>query len=245
MSGAFRLLRGRLTRRLPQRRSIVTLHQEPPLDSSIPERPCSIALVQDRGLYGEISAQFWEDQCLEIIPTQLGMPFASLEVDAQENSLATDIASLSNPLVVLVARGPLVSWWAQLYLESYSLAGLVLVDPLPLEEPNPDLVDQLIESSADAFLDGVYLNHLYEAQNRPLLLEPGAVPMMVVQSRKDAIFSQGANQTADRHRFVAAENSRKKESSTGEVPILTLEDDYAIESMLRDSIAPWIESQVL
>ena len=115
-------------------RNIVTFQAEPPLESSVPERPCSVALVQDRGFYGEISSQLWEDQLLQLVPNAFGMSFASLEIAAQEE-LQQDLSNTvtMNPLVVLIARGPLVSWWAQLYLESYPLAGMILVDPLPLD----------------------------------------------------------------------------------------------------------------
>lgn len=220
------------------KRSIVTFQAEPPLDSTVPERPCSIALAQDRGLYGELSAQLWEDQCSTMIPNEFGMTFASLELERQED-LEADLTSLSTPQAVLVARGPLVSWWAQLHLESYSLAGVILIDPLMLYNGDPELVDQVIQASEDAFLDGVYLNQLYyEAQNRPLLLEPGPVPMVIIQSRSEYVFEEGVQQTIQRHGIDEAEESTS-------VPIITLKDDRDLESTVRDSLVPWIENRVL
>ena len=103
------------------------------------ERPETMVLVESSLYKGS-----WEEAFTAFFTSQ-GMHFASLNITTTsdgsgttlgsiEQTLAHDLSDLSeSAYTVLVARGPIQSLVAQYYLESLPLVGLVLVDPLILQ----------------------------------------------------------------------------------------------------------------
>jgi hypothetical protein len=200
------------------RRSLLTLPiTTPPLDSTVPENIYTIILTEDGGLYPES----WHEQCSTKLPIEHGISYTNF-------SLTTDTESDSNSSLfhqglqemkqelstehlgttggILVARGPWMSWLAQFHLESMSLAGVVLVDPLPLEDRNSlnqmELLYQKrgIENSLEYKMYRDYVAHFKDNWGATALqLEPGSVPMLVLQSFNRPAFDKAAIKTADRH----------------------------------------------
>jgi hypothetical protein len=259
--------------RLGRSRTIVTLLEEPPIDSNIPERPLTVVLVQDNPLYGTVSTTQWRDQ-LRITATQeFGMSFASLDLGIPNSTddmyggleeLQNDLSQLMAPQVLIMARGPLVSWWSQLHLEDFSLAGLILVDPLVPVSQGVAFADkqQLLWNYVTDRVSKHGENPDYsrtiaslffsceELQNhRQLLLEPGTIPMMVISSH--SLFDVAADRTAERHRLYS-ETDKDDDvlSRPGGVPTLTIptrndrDHQLPIAACFRQSIGPWIESRV-
>lgn len=269
-------------------RSIVTFIEEPPLHSTIPERPCIVALVQDNGFYDKKSTNQWQDALRHVGPNQLGITVANFEwndlrkptADDNRNileqgleALQMDMDQLMSPHVILVARGPLVSWVSQLYLESFSVAGLVLVDPLPLDDNadnddnnnddnilDADQFSQAIQDYANDF-PGVLHEHTHlenflsdtnskQGARRPLLLEPGAVPTMIVQSIPVPLFIAGSQQTADRHRLSTLDRQipEDDEDVESDVPKIHLDaqaNETDVHDFLQHKLSAWIERRVL
>lgn len=134
-----------------------------------------------------------------------------------EENLKVDIGQLPFPL--LVARGPVLSLVAQYYLESLPLSGLVLIDPLilPDHERFPNSVGQMKQSATKMlemlqnqtsglpFRDRISLTDKNDVRaelaainelatgttwNRPLRLEPGTVPMMVLSTVGKGVYPE-------------------------------------------------------
>jgi hypothetical protein len=211
------------------------------------------------------------------------MPFGSLSLnstlsewpgqqEALEESLLelrSDLAQFLNPQIALIARGPLVSWVAQLHLESNPLAGLILIDPLPLDEPeNTDVVQAInflakSHSSARTTQQLQTLHNNRDTDIRPLLLEPGSVPMMLFHSFLDQNYINAVHRTAERHRMSddddelhtlqAGEEGNTTESNIeihpGEIPILSLSESLAqstsIGETFQTTMLPWIKIRAL
>ena len=125
-----------LSRQKPSRcttvRGILTSIQEPPINSSVPEHPCTLILAQDDGL--DDSDQ-WKS-CFETVTnhgfSQAQWSTQATDLDSALVEMGQDLSPIPSP--VWIARGPWTSWMAQFYLESLHLSGLVLVDPLPLDQ---------------------------------------------------------------------------------------------------------------
>jgi hypothetical protein len=224
------------------RRSLLTSVLEPPLNSSVPERPCTVILAQDEYFYksaswdGHFSQKLTQDYGLSYAQWQLST--AHTDFDSALQEMSRDLSSI--PSQVLVARGPWVSWMAQFYLESLSLAGLVLVDPLPLD--NTEAVRQLealfqnLETPPPASyaLFEEFVNHW---DHWSLQLEPGAVPMMVVSTKPE--LESAALRTVQRH-------SNEKDGGRGRrstVPFVKLQGGDA--EKILPTIAAWIDEQVI
>lgn len=171
----------------------------PPLDSL--EKPCSFVLMEDQGLYEDNWTHFFQ----AVIPKNYGMSFASItfpeerEFDKMLEVMKFDLKTIND--AVLVARGPLSSWCAQFYLESFSLQGLVMIDPV--------LFDQIEGSAWDVTKkmhkkpegqDKPWNGQLFQvAQSKSLNLEPNAVPMLVLHSLDDETCAKNAMSVAKRH----------------------------------------------
>lgn len=207
------------------RRSLLTLPiTTPPLESSIPEKIYTIILTEDRGLY----PASWHEQLSTKLPTEHGISYTNFslttETDTESDADATASSvslfhqglqemkqelsadNLRTTGGILVARGPWMCWMAQFYLESLSLAGLVLVDPLPLEDRNSlNQMDLLYDKRGmqDSLEYKMYKNYVQHYKDNwgatALQLEPGSVPMLVLQSFNRPAFDKAAIKTADRH----------------------------------------------
>jgi hypothetical protein len=222
-----RLLRGRglivpsATTTSVYRRSLLTLPiTTPPLDSTVPEKIYTIILTEDGGLYPES----WHEQCSTKLPIQHGISYTNFslttDTDAeptasskslfhlglQEMKKELSAENLGTTGGILVARGPWMCWMAQFHLESMPFAGLVLVDPLPLQDRNSlnqmELLYQKrgMENSLEYKMYKNYVAHFKDNWGATALqLEPGVVPMLVLQSFNRPAFDKAAIKTADRH----------------------------------------------
>lgn len=170
---------------------------EPPLASTIPEKPYTLVLVEDEGLYDTS----WQSSLRESLPQNYGIQYCSQSLnlsslDSALDEMGEDFATM--PSVVLLARGPLVSWVAQYYLESLPLTGLIMVDPMMMDS-SPESIEEV---------KGLYRTkndlHLFDqirsgAESRPLKLEAGVVPMLVWKTSTSRVLQASADLTAERH----------------------------------------------
>jgi hypothetical protein len=217
---------------------------DPPLYSDILERPCTVLLVEDRNIY----QTSWREAFQEKIPKEYGMSFGYLELSTAPKSVDEGLKEMNTELpafhdAVLVARGPFVSWYAQFFLESFPLKGLVLVDPLCFDRVDEqdlatnrlerDLQDHGLESAREfQQLQAIY-NGL---ETRKLKLEPNAVPMRVFQTFPDPGYASAAVETAERH-----------SDSDGPFGIVCVRDfslSNNIDEIMVD-IRNWIDQDVL
>jgi hypothetical protein len=191
---------------------------EPPLDSQVKEKPCTVVLMEDendlRSYTDETDTRIpmpsWLSRFQSKIPTEYGMSFASIHFQqrydelngTQESQLTipecvnalktSDLPKLSD--AVVVSRGWFSSLCALYYLESYPLRGLIMVNPLSF---HLDDVDDEQHHSFPQFI--LHENwHRFENCNE-LLLEPNAVPMMVVSTIPATSWIRAAHNVADRH----------------------------------------------
>lgn len=197
-------------------RRIVTLSQEPWIvDKSgnlIRERAYSVLLMEDSlpyllNHYANTVASSWSQVFRDFFPPR-GVPFkySSLSnisaTDDKETLISQVMSELIHDIVqeegsmpsstVLVTRGPILSLVAQYYLESWPLAGLVMIDPLLLPPPHlTSTASQLLEhiTKSQCPIDTTQVCYLALLQqlsdgrySRKLQLEPGSVPMCVWSS---------------------------------------------------------------
>jgi hypothetical protein len=234
---------------------------EPPLDSKILEKPCTVILMQDPdGLY----PTSWHDQLSTKLPTEHGISYTSFSLSRpkkdndsslklfqqglQEMKQELSAENVGTTGGILVARGPWMSWMAQFHLESLSLAGLILVDPLPLDDRScSNQLDMLYRkhelcNSVEYELYQDYVAQHWAVENSPecnLQLEPGSVPMLVLQSMHRPAFDKAAVVTAQRHENL--------EGPFGEVLHYKLDakrDDPKDENVPA-ILASWINHHVL
>ena len=142
------------------RRSLLTVSNiaEPPLDSDVVEKPCTVILMEDihhqisiDNEHNDAAKTSWLPTFESKLPTQFGMSFGSISFQHGEDDNSAPITSVKDCVnalkasqlsrihdAVLVARGPFSSICAQYYLESLPLQGLVLVDPILLGDDDYD-----------------------------------------------------------------------------------------------------------
>jgi hypothetical protein len=177
---------------------------EPPLDSQVLEKPCSVILMEDRAIYKDS----WHEPFQSAIPRDYGMSFASISFpegysfDQMLGELKDDLPTIHD--AVLVARGPLSSWCSQLYLESFPLQGLVMVDPMLINQVDAATMHTMFqEMLPSGYTSQVELGHwnglINGAQARELKLEPNAVPMLVVNVEDGEAWKRAAHAVARRH----------------------------------------------
>jgi hypothetical protein len=72
---------------------------------------------------------FYNDAC----PDDSSITTTKMTFDMALSTMKNDFRTLGSllPQPILVARGPVLSWMAQFYLESLPLAGLIMIDPIP------------------------------------------------------------------------------------------------------------------
>lgn len=212
------------------RRRIMTVSVEPPPASTVPERPCEVVLAQDSSLYPSC----WQEPFSQILPQECGIHFCSVSIDSGSlqgglDILRQDLATLSN--VVLVARGPLVSLLGQYYLESLPLAGLVMVDPILISHVGP--LQKIKYSLQPHSLQHEFVERILTCQeDRPLKLEPRAVPLLIFRTINDPMFQEAADDVALYH-------------GDGEIPVhdISSTEQDALDTIER--IAEWIDESVL
>jgi len=217
--------------------------------------------MEDPAIYRES----WIESFRSSIPVDYGMSFASITFP-QESSFNETLQELKDDLLllndaVLVARGPLSSWRAQFYLESFSLKGLIMVDPALLEKGvfgghEAEAIAKLQEHSGDGDGDGdgngdgdgdgrggtssgdlerACWNDLFRgAQERRLLLEPDVVPMLVLHTHDNAACERSVVRVAERH-------SGDEGSRFGDVTVRPVPQGDNNERLMTE-IDEWIES---
>lgn len=185
------------------RRSMLTHIEEPDLTSLVPERPCTVVLAEEEGFYPS-SWTSWRSSFVQ----EHGFSFAQLQLvessdlDSALRELSRDISSLIATNCVLISRGPMMSSLAQFYLESLPLAGLVMVDPLPLDntESVKALERHYAEQTVVPIASLLFNDYVEHYAHWTMKLEPGSVPMMIIMTQNDnKIYANGAENTKRRH----------------------------------------------
>mmetsp|Transcript_9633 Transcript_9633/g.28865 ORF Transcript_9633/g.28865 Transcript_9633/m.28865 type:complete len:334 (+) Transcript_9633:77-1078(+) len=284
-------------------RSVVTTALiEPPLDSDIPERPCTVILATDppspfqqQQHHQQSSSKphslrcppgtagvAWEQSFCDMVPRRLGMSCGAISwsssVPPTMNSnndgadtwlqwiqhdglheMTSDLhqVQMMGGHVVLIANGPWSSWMAQWYLESHALAGLVMINPLVVDVADHEQQQHQTQFELLGHNDlpnawELLFGNVPHTQPRPLLLEPGAVPMMVVKTssssndHEDTIWTQHAQATAQRHSLRLLNGSYENDDDDV-VPVARwiIEDNTdSVDVLVETILVPWIESHV-
>ena len=118
-------------------------------------------------------------------------------MDERVEEMKMDLATRFHDAVV-VARGPIASWTALLYLESLPLKGLVCVDPIPFDATTPTTTEHRGATTTDSRTARSMLLDTYSTTSDPIVfqifdeilsddartlqLEPNAVPMLILHS---------------------------------------------------------------
>lgn len=228
------------------RRTILTPTVEPPVN--VVERPFALVLSEDPGFYPQNSS--WRKCFQQEFPQRHGISYATHQFSGMVNSfdaavseLKMDLASGDQPPPVLVARGPWISWVAQFYLESLPLAGLIMVDPLPLDDTKG--IDQFQSYFRERGLDQTREYRMFQEFQEHwghwmLQLEAGSVPMGVFYTVNRPGFQRCAESTAYRHSLsdgpfgaVCAE----------QIPLMNSPEEHAQEAM--EYFHEWLDEHVL
>ncbi|KAG7366250.1 hypothetical protein IV203_028920 [Nitzschia inconspicua] len=190
---------------------------EPPLDCQVIEKPCTILLMEDQDTRSYdntntlMTTSSWRQTFQSKLPYECGISFASLSFPGQSDNesliddwsklkisdCVTTMKSSNLPLdTVLVTRGWFSSTCALYYLESLSLQGLIMIDPISFHSTNVEN-----NSPDDNVLQQYILREhsiRFEDLNE-LKLEPNAVPMLVVSTIPLPSWLQAAQTMADCH----------------------------------------------
>jgi hypothetical protein len=227
-------------------RTLLTQAVEPCPSSDVPERPCTVILAEHPDLYGGNS---WHPVFQGRFPADFGVtyrhwsmdPSRALTVDDALNQLMNDLSTI--PDAVLVARGPWMSWLSQFFLESLPVKGLVMVDPMPLDDKRGIELFQAQYREAkltESIEYRLFQDFLMHWDHWTLKLEPGSVPMLVLVSRTGSEVRSLAEETARRHSVVDC-------GDDSEVPVVDLVaeelDGRAVEAVV--AVSDWIEYRVL
>lgn len=133
-----------------------------------------------------------------------------------------------------------MSWLAQFYLESLPLAGLVMIDPMPLDMQH--FVNQFelqYTNHKDSPEYRMFQDFAQHWDHWSLKLEPGAVPMLIAITKPRSVWEKAAKATA----------ARQEGGRFGPVPICKLiqkkqNEDFYLENVV-DEFADWIQERVL
>jgi hypothetical protein len=223
----------------------VTAIQEPPLDCEVLEKPCTLVLLEDPCPYQTP----WHESLQSSVPTIHGMSYASLTfgssygLDGMIEEMKADLPAIHD--AILVTRGPIASWVALFYLESFPLKGLVMVDPISFDHRKNEVGDDDVEKFSREILQhfgstekkkteeiAAYRFLVQEAAAKRLKLEPNSVPILVVQSIDNLVFEASCQQVAERH--------SDPDGPFGEVMIKQVFDDDPDPAVY--AIDDWVES---
>lgn len=230
---------------------------ETPLDSTVMEKPYTVILMED-----DVSDSFfhfdcditdaentissWDEDFRSRIPRDYGMSFCSISLQLKQSSIskalealkASQLTSISD--AILVARGPCSSLLAQYYLESFSLKGLVVIDPILLQEQEETEESKLLYS----LVSEIYSDDLDSLERfHSLKVEPNAVPMMVVRTISDDSKHLSAWKSSSLH---VAERHGDPDGPYGSVPVLDRSNDEseAFCHDLLEHINNWIDEEL-
>ena len=174
----------------------------------------------------------WMETFRSKIPRKYGMSFGSISIDRrrrqQQNRLDCNGDDNDEPVLllfdellkslkhselptindaVLIARGPVASLYAQYYLESCSLQGLIMIDPILIND-NPrdnndgnDGDDDTIALLRSRILhDNEHDQDQDRFRSKKLLIESNSVPMMVVLTvPNNKVWNRASRFVATRH----------------------------------------------
>mmetsp|Transcript_19266 Transcript_19266/g.44631 ORF Transcript_19266/g.44631 Transcript_19266/m.44631 type:complete len:394 (+) Transcript_19266:172-1353(+) len=199
----------------------------------------------------------WIPTFRSIVPRKHGMSFGSICLDWQQHlggipSITNGLQSLTSsqlPTIsdaILVARGPVASLCAQYYLESFSLQGLIMIDPILVDDSEEGGDGNSSDSEAITSL----LYRIYQGQDcddmdrfrsARLLVEPNSVPMMVILTvPNDHAWNRSSRLVATRH--------GDPDGPYGSIPIVDLTNlDVTEETMamtVLDCINTWVEESL-
>ena len=247
----------------PQCRTIISSIVEPPLDSQVIEKPFTVLLMEDQQFLFDYSNDesninnngitSWRESFQKSISRNYGMSFAYLSynvdhhhqqeessssssflIDAILEQLKVDLQNI--PDAVLVTKGPISSWFGQLYLESFSLKGLVMVDPVLFD-------NQEETTNVRKFWDDETSTNfellLLEATKRKLMVEPNSVPMLILSSEGSSENNnmEAASLVAKRHSDV--------DGPFGQILVASVEDTIQDDQKQPvDMICDWIDDTI-
>ena len=229
---------------------------ETPLDSTVMEKPYTLILMEDDvsdsffhcdsvTTDAETTISSWDEDFRSRIPRDYGMSFCSISLQLKQSSIskalgalkASELTTVSDAIVV--ARGPCSSLLAQYYLESFSLKGLVMIDPVLLQQPETEESKLLYSLVSEIYRDDVDSLELFHS----LKVEPNAVPMMVVRTISDDSKHFSAWKSSSLH---VAERHGDPDGPYGSVPVLdrSRDDSEAFCHDLLEHIDNWIEKEL-
>jgi hypothetical protein len=183
----------------------------------VKERPCTLILTEEPVMFqlgGEAStsdvtdssnslkeASSWHESFSKTVPSEYGIAYTKwsfssadpASFDVALSALKKDFTASRLQQPILVTRGPVLSWLAQFYLESLPLAGLIMVDPLPLnDEKACALYEKYHKNHRTSAGDesashpepfyAIYTDYVNYWDHWTLKLESGSVPMMVLST---------------------------------------------------------------
>lgn len=204
---------------------------DPPIDK--PERPCTLVLAEDSYLNGNRS---WSES-FSTLPADFGVPFTQQTtsgdtLDGVLLEMKQDLETIAQP--ILVTRGPWTSWMAQFYLEGMPLAGLIMVDPLMLDQQHSCEQYETLVVEKSVQESKLFQEFCAHWDHWALQLEPGAVPMQVVSTAPTWSWQfEQATETALRH----------GNGEFGKVPVVEAAD-LGVEDC-KAEIVGFIEERVL
>jgi hypothetical protein len=248
-------------------RNIVTHAQEPPEDT--PNlRPTRAVLIQDRDLYYASSQVAWDVEMGNLLTKKYGMSYGCVEMvdmyaapsseigrweQAWWHETQKDLAGFHDPAskqILLIARGPLVSWLSQLYLMKLvpKLSGLIMIDPLPLDSDDADHINKALDFLEDhipldnsrrevEFTRALYEDRKNQAKFSLEESDSKDLPKLVLHSFPDESFTKAAGQIALLHKTEGNED----------IPVAGLEQEKlanrasTIDQYIETIIGPWIE----
>ena len=207
---------------------------EPPQD--VTDCPMSVVLTEDIGFY-ETS---WGDTFAAVLPKNHGIRFRQFSLspdtanfDQALQEMTNDIRSVASADTILVTRGPWMSWQACFYLQELPLSGLVMVDPMQLDDMNGVNQFELqyeklgLQNSVQYKLYREFSEH-WDHWSCSLKIQPGAVPAMVMYTNVRPGYRRCAENTALRH---------------GNIPVIKVDSkspSHAEESAAK--VAEWVEN---
>jgi hypothetical protein len=227
------------------RRSKLSAIHEPPLDSTVLEKPCTLLLLEDTWRYHTSWRTFLESN----VPTHYGMAYATVSLERgythtkdgdiegddhgvwkeRVEELKEDLSKVHHD-AVLIARGPIASWTALLYLESLPLNGLVMVDPIQFDDPRNEVMQFSMVQNAFAG-DNIASTLLQQVRPTTLKLEPNSVPMLILHSINDMDGRRQCDIVASRHG-----------DPTGPFGLVEVRDASEDPEAAMQEVDEWIES---
>lgn len=167
-----------------------------------------------------LSSSSWNDYMYQTISKQYGISYSYWNMSSHITTFDEVIQELKNDFtnnhinindIVFIARGPFISYMIQYYLQDLPLNGIILIDPIQYDQCHHTIIklyEQLLlkadllssqlegdESSSLRLQQQILLFHNYMEHYDHYLfqLEPGSIPLMILQSNDYCIKDDGTN----------------------------------------------------